>query len=214
MRSMNSQEFRSECTRKLAQLKPHATFLTVHNYQNVEKVGKIADWSIVFHISYRNALLRSIEIVKAFEPTPDYCRGKRFSYATLCCAKAELLASYYLSLNGVNYSPSADSYDGVVDAFGREIPGIKLHRKQDLLHLWGFVVHSRIIQNERAKPKDHNELTHARMDLMYRTPLSRWVQFRLEPNRFDKLVVSNLTIPDYEVIRQAFPSGNTLVKRG
>lgn len=211
---MNSQEFRSECTSKLATLRPHATFLTVHHYQNVEKVGKIADWSIVFHVSYRNALLRSIEVLKQFQPTPEYCQGKYFNCDLLEIARKELLYSYRLSLDGKNYSHSAKSYDNVTDAYGRVIPGIKLHRRQDLLHLMGFVVHSRIIQREVRPPAEHNRLTYAKKDLEWKTPLHRFVQFRLEPARFDKLVVANLTIPDYEVIRQAFPTQHDMIKRG
>lgn len=201
---VDSQFFRSECTRKLAMLRPHATFLTVHHYNCINS-GKIADWSIVFHISYHNALIRSIEILEDTRIRQSSCLGKVYDLSTLQKAKADLLESYNLSLQGNNYSPSEDSYDKVVDFFGNPIPGVKLHRKQDFLHLYGFVVHSRVILPGRVKHPNHSDLTRAKMDLEHLTPLSRWVQFRLEPERFEKLVVNSITIQDHEIIRQAFP---------
>lgn len=198
---MGIQNFHSLAVRKFSELKPHSTFLTVHNYTCVEN-KKVADWSIVFHISYHNALRRSINTLQSLSLSPLDCIGRGYSYTTLLQARAEMLISYDLSLRGMNYSPSADSYDQVMDYNGNIIPGVKLHREQDLLHLYGFVVHSRIISPPVLKHTEHLPLTLAKMDLERKTPLCRWVQFRLEGGRFDKLVVDHLTIADYEVIRQ------------
>lgn len=205
-----AQIFRSECTKKLGTLKPHATFLTLHYYINVES-GKVADWSIVFHISYQNALYRSIEILEETKLKLSQTIGKPYSFPTLKVAKDEMLHSYYLSLRGENVSTSEHAYHAVHDAFNHPIPGVKLHREQDLLHMYGFVVYCREYLPGIPDTTEHSTLTLAKKDLLKLLPLSRFVQFRLEPMRFQKLVVNNMTITDQEVIRQAF-SKNKIVK--
>lgn len=196
---MGTSFFRSDCTKKLATLRPDAQFLGIFGYNNVGN-GRIADFSIVFHISYHNSLKRSIQILKNYRPSLLDCR--EFSLDTLIRAREELLDSFDRSIRGVNYCPAAESYDKVVDFYGKPIPGVKLHREQDLLHLYGFVVHVKEISPPIKEKGELMELTRAKKFLRHLAKSNKWVQFRLERDRFKKIGVGNLTITDKECLRQ------------
>lgn len=197
--------FKSECTEKLATLRPHATFLTVHHYTN--NFGEIADFSIVFHVNYLKSVERAYALVRNFKPGLEHTRKKDFTISDLMVARAELLQSYSWTLSGDNpLATSAHAYTTVLNEDGEEIPGIKLHMDQDLLHLWGFGVHKRVLKSGTYPPDRRLALTKAKDALRQMSPLGRFRQFRLQPGRFKKLVVQCLTIKEEEVVRRAHNS--------
>lgn len=183
--------FRPSCLATFAQLKPGSTFLTVHKYTNVSS-GKIADWSLVFHFDYKKAIERSKNILSNYKFSNE--ETQHYGQFYLEIAKQELLDSFQRTIDDCNYCPSDEAYDELFDADNNIIKGVKLHRKQNILHLVGFVVHSRVIQEGIIKRVNHSQLTQAKMLLKSKIPISKFVQFKLEPGRFEKLVVENKTI--------------------
>jgi hypothetical protein len=62
---MDHQQFVAE----LGKLRTSSTFLTLKGYRS--ESGEVSDFSIVFHISYKNALLRSIAKLEALVPADE-----------------------------------------------------------------------------------------------------------------------------------------------
>ena len=86
---MDIESFVSE----LSKLRTASTFLNLHKYCN--EAGEIADYNIIFHMSYENALKRSVAILEALVPDSDL----------QALAKHELLASYHTSLTKMSETP-------------------------------------------------------------------------------------------------------------
>lgn len=196
------ENFRSTCVQKLSQLRPNATFLTIHNYTN--NFGELSDFSICFHVSYENAVRRAQSLLREFSPGMRDTVGRPYTIIDLRRAQDELIQSYEWTLEGYNpLATSAHSYDPVYLADGSTVPGIKLHRDQDILHLWGFCLHKRIIFPGKYPPDRRTNKTIAKDDLRSMTPLGRFVQFKLTPPKFRSLVVQGITVDETEVIRSS-----------
>ncbi len=202
--------FRSECTRILSKIRPSATFLTATHYVNNH--GEQSNFSICFHINYLNSINRAKELLELFNPQYKHCIGKPYTVDHLRVAKSELLDSFAMTLDGYNpLATSAHAYDEIVGADGKVIPGIKLHRNQDIVHLWGFKLHKKILM-PGSYPKDNRSLrTLAKDDLRDLSPLGAFVQFKLTPGKFYKLVVEKMTIKEEDVIRETY---SRLIKKG
>ena len=71
---------------ELSKIKSSSTFLTLKGYKNQFK--EIADYSIVFHVDYKNALKRSISILESYKPVNSLQKK----------AKEDILKSYFSSL--------------------------------------------------------------------------------------------------------------------
>lgn len=193
-------EFRCEATRVLSDLKKGSTFLTVHHYLN--NFGEISDFSIVFHINYHNAVSKSLELLRRYEPSTEDCFGKPYILTELSCARMELLDSFQMTLDGNNpLATNAKAYSLVDNGFG-QINGIKLHDKQDILHLNGFRVHRNILMKGNYPVDKRSAKTIAKDDLRDKLPVGRYVQFKLTPGKFRKLVVAGVTLREEDVIRQ------------
>lgn len=193
--------FQSRCTRELASLRRGATFLSVQHYIN--NFGEVSNFSICFHVSYQNALQKAIDLLHDYEPTAQDCVDKPYSPGHLASAKFELLDSHKMSLSGNNpLATSAHAYDAVVDHDRQPIDGIKLHREQDILHLWGFLVHKVVLIPGQYPPDNRHLLTRAKDDLRAMTPLGNFRQFKLGPAKFEKFVVQGITIREEDCIRE------------
>lgn len=194
-------EFRSTLTRELSKIRSSATFLTIRGYQN--NFHEVSDYSICFHIDYNKAVQRSLAIIQDFQPSPSKCIGKVYSSADLAQARAELIDSYLATLGGNSQSTTKNSYDTVAYKMkdGQEIPGIKIHLSQDLVHLWGYRVHKRVITPGEYKQVKSAAKTLAKNDLRALTPLHRFGQWKLEMGRFDHLMVEGIAIADEETRR-------------
>ena len=211
MKNMPSVEFQSTATRILNEIRPSATFLTVHHYLN--NYGEISDFSVCFHISYINAIKRSKELLTRYEPSIMDCIDTPYNFHTLQVAREELLLSFDRTLDGTSVSSSAHAYNPI-DIGEGNIPGVKLHAKQDYLHIIGFRVYKNILMKgsypeDRRMPK-----TVAKHDLKSRLPISKFVQFKLSPSRFHKVVVENLTIREEDAIRDSMNNLSRIVKFG
>lgn len=193
-------DFRSQAVTLLSKMRPNATFLTIHNYMNA--FGEISNFSIAFHVSYPNAVKRSKELLVKFIPTAEHCVGRPYSPDHLRIARDELLDSYDATLSGHNpAATSAHAYDEV-QVGNATIPGIKLHREQDILHLWGFGLHKKVLLPGNYPEDTRRVFTIAKDDLRLMTPLGKFVQFRLQPGRFHQFVVEGITIKEDQVIRE------------
>src|SRR5678810_1277919 len=109
---MDQKEFVSE----LSKLRPSATFLSLAGYRNEH--GEVADFSIVFHMSYESALKRSLTALESVVP----------SDTLEAIAKLELIDGYTMSLQKMAVTPIIeieDAYTRFFDADGTYIKGIK-----------------------------------------------------------------------------------------
>lgn len=194
-------EFRSEATRVFSEIKKGSTFLTVHHYLN--NFGEISDFSIVFHVSYRNAVQRSLDLLKTMQFSLDDCTGKPYTFLELSSARMELMDSFRMTLNGHNpLATSVKAYSHVDDGYGYPISGVKLHDKQDILHLNGFRVHRNVLLKGNYPLDKRAAKTLAKSDLRDKLPVGRYVQFKLTPGKFHKLVVAGITLREEDVVRQ------------
>jgi len=84
---------RAQFISELSKLRPAATFLSLLGYRN--EASEIADYSLVFHMSYENALRRSLVALESVVPETDLD----------ALAKQELMDSYQTSLEKMATTP-------------------------------------------------------------------------------------------------------------
>jgi hypothetical protein len=170
---------------ELAKLRTSSTFLSLIGYMNEH--SEVADYSIIFHMSYENALKRSIAALQPIVPADDLEKQ----------AKDELIASFKKSLLSIKETPIEeidDAYDRFFDADGSYIKGVKLHRESDVLHLYGLVVHKRVIMPGAYPKKNKRPLTIAKDKLRKLCPVDKFRQFKLLPSQVDRIDVMNLNL--------------------
>ena len=178
---MNKVQFVTE----LSKLRPSSTFLTVGGYRNEH--SEVADYSLIFHMSYKSALERSINTLLSLSLTDSLD----------IVARDELLSSFRRSLDKVNVSPieeREDAYQHFTDEDGSYIKGIKLHTKTSVLHLYGLVVHKRVIMPGVYPVSDERPLAKAKRQLRHLTSVGKFRQFRLLPSQVDYISVQKLTL--------------------
>lgn len=197
---MTRSNFESYCTHKLSGLRPNSTFLTVKNYVN--NFDELTDFSVGFHISYVNAVSRSLKILEKFIPTFRFCQDKPFSIRDLVTAQQELLESLRDSLNGYNYRYTCHGvYEALKDATGKIIPGAKLHLNQDVLHLEGYRLQKRIYRLGQYPEDTRLPITKAKDALRDLLPAGKWGQWKLTPSKFEKFLVEKVTVTNQEIFR-------------
>lgn len=186
------------------QIDTHAQFITIHNYQN--NFGEVSTFSLCWRISYENAVLRSLGILSNLKPTIKDVVGKSYTLVHLEQALQELIESFNNTITlGTGNNPlatSAHAYDGVLDKHGKHVPGVKLHREQDVLHLTNVYRLQKIVH----VPGEYKEVKHAfktlaKNDLRKLLPLNKFGQFKLEEGRFEKMVVSKITLIEEDMLR-------------
>ncbi len=173
---MDQQQFVAE----LGKLRTSSTFLTLKGYRS--ESGEVSDFSIVFHMSYKNALLRSIAKLEALVPA-DELEAQ---------AKEECLASFMNSLDRIETTPIEevdDAYRRFTDSNGTYIKGVKLHEESNTIHLYGLVVHKKILMPGIHKTKNRKPLTVAKDRLRRMCPVGSFRQFRISPNQVDSISV-------------------------
>lgn len=196
--------FKSECTRQLSRIRPSSTFLTVTNYTN--NFDELSNFSVCFHVSYLNSIRKALTVVQDYKPSVNDCDG--FDRSDLEVAKMELIESYKMTLSGYNpLATSAHAYNEVIgdEIVGPEGPikGLKLHRNQDILHLWGYRVHKRVLRRGNYPIDNRMPLTKAKDFLRGFTPLGNFVQFKLTPGKFERFVVEGITINVKQALRES-----------
>lgn len=176
---MNTEQFVAE----LSKLRPGSTFLTLKGYRNAS--SEVADYSIIFHMSYKNALERSITTLEAVVPVTDL-------EAT---AKQELIDGYSQSLKRIEDKEEIDdAYTRFFDSDGTPIKGVKLHTESETLHLYGLVVHKKVIMPGNYKKVNKKELTIAKDKLRKLCPVEKFRQFKILPDQVDKITVDKLSL--------------------
>ncbi len=171
---------------ELAKLRPGSTFLAVKGYKN--EASEIADYSIAFHFSYENALKKSIETLAKLDLKDDLEKQ----------ARHELLNSFAKSLARGAASPELEERDPTYSYFkddaGNYIKGVKLHTASNTLHLYGLVVHKRVLLPGLYAPKNQKPLTVAKDKLRYMTPVGKFRSFRMLPYQVDSISVQNVSL--------------------
>lgn len=178
---MDQKQFVSE----LAKLRPQATFLTLIGYRN--EYSEVADYSIVFHMSYENALKRSIAALESVVPMDSL----------QALAKQELIDGYTSSLKNMAETPVEeidDAYTRFFDENGRYIKGVKLHTTTGVLHLYGLVNLKRVIMPGHYPQRNRRELTIAKDKLRKMCPVAKFRQFRILPSQVDRIAVESLSL--------------------
>jgi hypothetical protein len=176
---------RKKFVEELSKLRPSATFLSLLGYRNEH--SEVADFSIVFHISYENALRRSVAALETVVPTDTL----------QALAKRELIDGYNASLNKIALTPVEeidDAYTRFFDSDGKYIKGVKLHTETDTLHLYGLVNSKRVLIPGQYPKHNKRELTKAKDVLRKFCPVEKFRQFRITPSQVDRISVENLSL--------------------
>jgi len=168
---------------EIAKLKPCSTFMSIHGYRNEH--SEVADYSIVFNMSYTNALKRSIETLNTMSLSNDLERQ----------ARDELISSYTKSLaNPIKVEEREPHYEYFVNEEGEPIKGIKVHSLTNTLHLYGLQVHKRVLMPGSYPVVNSRPLTIAKKKLSSLTSVGRFRQFRLTTSNVDKVCVEKLEL--------------------
>lgn len=170
---------------ELSKLRPGSTFLTIKGYRN--EYSGVADYSIIFNMSYKNALLKSINNLIDLVPADDL-EAK---------AKKELIDGYQNSLSKLEETPFEEldnNYIHFKDESGNYIKGVKYHMESKTVHLYGLVVHKKILMPGNYPAKNKRPLTVAKDKLKKNCPASKFRQFKLLPERLDFISVNKLTL--------------------
>jgi hypothetical protein len=176
---------------ELSKLRPSSTFMSLLGYRNA--FSEVADYSLVFHISYRNALQRSLIALEQVIPDTDYDR----------IAKQELQTSYQASLDKLEEFPMEelqDHYTHFKDDNGQYIRGVKLHTATHTLHLYGLISQKRVLTPGIYPPDTRRPLTKAKDKMRQLCPVNRFRQFKVTPDQVDKISVEHLSLlpPDIQ----------------
>jgi hypothetical protein len=149
--------------------------------------GELADYSIVFHMSYKNALEKSIDTLNDMSLSTDLERQ----------ARREVVASFENSLVKMASTPIEDiddAYDRFFDEEGRYIKGVKLHRDTNTLHLYGLVSQKRVLIPGTYKKVNSKPLTIAKKKLTALTTCGKFRQFRITASKVDSIKVEKLEL--------------------
>ncbi len=176
---MNNSEFVLE----ISKLRPSSTFLSIMGYRN--SASEIADYSIVFNMSYESALRKSIAVLENTITTGDL-QNK---------AKKELIDGYSKSLENISAKDKVDNtYTLFYDQNNKPIKGIKLHNATNTLHLYGLVNWKKVIMPGIYSKNSKKELTIIKDKLRKLTPLGKFRQFKITPDQVDRISVQNLNL--------------------
>lgn len=178
---MNQEKFVSE----LGKLRSSATFLSVMGYRN--EYSEVADYSIIFHISYLNAVKRSLATLQGLIPH-DTLEAQ---------AQDELIESFQTSLRKMEETPEEELQPWFLhfkDDDGSYIKGIKLHLETHTLHLYGLVNHKRVLMPGSYPEVNSKPLTLVKNKLRRMCPVGKFRTFRMKPNQVDRISVENLSL--------------------
>ena len=168
----------------LSSIRPDSTFLTLKGYKS--QFDEVADFNIIFHASYENALNKSIDILKN-HITSDPVEQK---------AKNELIASFQASLNkkAIDSESESEHYLKVLDCSGKAIKGVKVHRETGIAYIFGLLHRKQVIKPGVQKLNNKQPFTLVKDSLRKLTPVSKWRQFIVKPGQVEALKVENLTV--------------------
>ena len=176
---MNNIDFVAE----ISKLRPSSTFLTLKGYR--AESSEISDVSLVFNISYPNALKRSIATLESLTLGNDLERQ----------ARLELLESYRKSLsNPEKVEEREPAYTYYVDEENNPIRGVKLHISSGTLHLYGLVNAKKILLPGIYKTVKSRPLTIAKRKLASLCSVGKFRQYKVTSDRVDSIQVQGLSL--------------------
>lgn len=177
---MDKVQFVSE----LSKLNSNSMFLTLNGYRN--ESSEVANYSIVFHISYESALKKSVAALESYIPANDL----------EALAKTELIDGYNKSLSKINEIPIEEIDDAYTRFFsdGQYIKGVKMHTETGTLHLYGSVVHKKVLIPGSYPKKNKRELTIVKDRLRKLCPVNKFRQFKILPSNVNDISVGNLSL--------------------
>lgn len=168
--------------------------MSIRGYRN--NYGGVADYNVVFHFSYQNAVRKAINTWDKFD-----AKGALYKKA-----KAELITSYSKSLSqgDTKYLDHAlrDPYARATDMNGVLIDGVKLHVKKKELHLSGLLIQKHVIIPGTYPNSNKSELSLVKDELMRMTSLCNYRQFKLVDGRFNSISVEKLTLNQKDLARK------------
>lgn len=171
----------------LATIRPSSTFLSIKGYTAATS-GEKADHTICFHMSYQNALEKSIAALNEIVPADDIEAE----------AKAELLASYGKSLEKVKSEPLevvGDHYERIVlETNGQPLRGVKVHRESGELHIFGLAMGKTVLIPGTYKAVKSNPVTLAKAKLKKGLPVDRFRQFVIKPGSYEAIRVERMEV--------------------
>jgi len=158
-------------------MRPSSTIVTIREYES-KGSGEVANYQLVFHINYRNALEKALRIVEDFNPANEIEE----------IAKQELIQSYANRILNIEENDHEDPhYSLVADENGIPVKGIKIHNESGKLHMWGFVIGKETLKDGTFKEVKSSEKTLAKKKIEALTTLSKFRQFIVDRS---KVVVS------------------------
>jgi hypothetical protein len=169
---------------ELSKIRSSSTFLSLRGYRS--QSSEIADYTLCFHMSYKNALEKSIATLEAMSLSNDIDRQ----------AREELLASYRKSLSNPEPIEERESaYDYFVNDDGSTVKGIKIHRDTGTLHIYGLLHQKRVLMpGIPKKPINSKPLTIAKRRLESVCSVGRFRQFKITSENVDSISVENMNL--------------------
>lgn len=201
---MRSTSFISNATEFFGQIDTRTTFITIHNYIN--NFDELATHSVLWHVDYEAVVKKSLTLLQSYSPCIQDCIGRSFTLTHLRKAHQELLDSFEETLlvgagNNSRYTHK-ETYDLILDSHRCQVPGVKLHHREDAVHLTALFRIKKVVHFKGQYPYvDHEPLTLAKAFLRSQTPLVRWGQYKLVPGRFEKITVCKRTVREEDVVR-------------
>jgi hypothetical protein len=167
----------------LSTIRPNSTFLSIKGYRSAES-GALADFVLRFHVDYLEAVARSLQIVRDFNPTTDVEAEARIA----------LIQSFERTLSPKPDTGKPDAYDPVLNAEGKPIRGVKIHRATGNPHLFGLLHYKHTIEPGEHKVVNRSPLTVAKDALRERTPVGDFRQFVIKPGTYREIRVERMII--------------------
>lgn len=181
---MDNYQFVAEISR----IRPSSTFLTLKGYCNAN--GELADVQIVFNMSYKNALERSIKTLTEMHLTSDLEKQ----------AREELLESFQTSLAKDPIEEVADAYRHFEDEEGNVIKGVKQHIATGEIHIYGLIVQKRVYMPGHYKKVNSKPLTIAKNKLRALTSVGKFRQFKINASQVESVNVGKMELLPPEAI--------------
>lgn len=182
--------------RILSECRPSAQYVALMGYVNSQ--GEISNYSFLLNISYPKAVQKSILLLSQlnFESSK---KEVKWSKEEFLLAKNELTQSLLLSSQGENHSTSEAAYQEIYGYGGKKLKGCKLHSETHFIHLYGFIVHRLVVRAGEKKVVKSSGKTLAKNWLRSNLPIGKFVQFRLEHLKYERLSLGNVFFLSEEI---------------
>lgn len=170
---------------EIAKIRPQSTFLVLKGYKN--SYGEVANYNILFHISYLSMLERSIHILEQEMPKGEIEER----------ALASVLAEYKASADKIVRVPIEESdseFTRFYDQDGNRIRGVKLHVATDTLHIHGMSHQKLVTVPVKRKDVKSSELTIAKNKYRKMCPASKFRDFRVKADQVESISVDHIKL--------------------